>query len=333
MPDKAGMEALVSKTLLKLQKECTKRERPVKEACELALSELQELGPSRGPFANQYFRPLELACACRNHKVLVIALDAISKLVARAWLEDCDLESSELDNSDGRRFAAVVADGGDETPMDEPLTPTSETAHSPTRAGNTSLGRGFADLIIETICRANIENDQAQLQLIKVLLTVVTSCSVEVHEASLLLAVRTIYSVYLTSLNPISKITAKASLQQMLNYVFTAMEQYDLSAPSEVGSSYTEEDAHSVASTSVSASLQPMPCPPTMYPGAFRALELGSLYSIASPREARVGQRSRRQASVAEWHGGFPSIYHKDAFLLFRALCKLSMRSEAAVGV
>lgn len=58
----------------------------------------------------------------------------------------------------------------------------------------------------------------------KALLTVVTSQACEVHEGSILLAVRTCYNIYLASRNLINQTTARATLTQMLNVIFSRME-------------------------------------------------------------------------------------------------------------
>lgn len=61
------------------------------------------------------------------------------------------------------------------------------------------------------------------------LLTVVTSQHVEIHEGTLLLAVRTCYNIYLASKNLINQTTAKATLTQMLNVIFMRMENQAVS--------------------------------------------------------------------------------------------------------
>lgn len=52
----------------------------------------------------------------------------------------------------------------------------------------------------------------------------VTSQHVEIHEGTLLLAVRTCYNIYLASKNLVNQTTAKATLTQMLNVIFMRME-------------------------------------------------------------------------------------------------------------
>ena len=58
----------------------------------------------------------------------------------------------------------------------------------------------------------------------KALLTVITANTVEVHEGTVLQAVRTCYNIYLASKNLINQTTAKATLTQMLNVIFSRME-------------------------------------------------------------------------------------------------------------
>lgn len=60
--------------------------------------------------------------------------------------------------------------------------------------------------------------------LFQALLTAVTSPYIEIHEGTILQTVRTCYNIYLASKNLINQTTAKATLTQMLNVIFTRME-------------------------------------------------------------------------------------------------------------
>lgn len=62
------------------------------------------------------------------------------------------------------------------------------------------------------------------------LLTAVTSQHIEIHEGTVLQAVRTCYNIYLASKNLINQTTAKATLTQMLNVIFARMENQAVSA-------------------------------------------------------------------------------------------------------
>lgn len=99
---------------------------------------------------------------------------------------------------------------------------------------STAPGKFLIDRIVKTICLCftGPQTDEGvQLQIIKALLTVVTSQHVEVHEGTVLDAVRTCYNIYLASKNLINQTTARATLQQMLNVIFTRMENQVFEMP------------------------------------------------------------------------------------------------------
>ncbi len=60
-----------------------------------------------------------------------------------------------------------------------------------------------------------------------------TSIHGDVHEASLLLSIRTCFNIHLISKNLVNKATAKAALTQMLSAVNQRMEKFDLKLRSE----------------------------------------------------------------------------------------------------
>lgn len=64
---------------------------------------------------------------------------------------------------------------------------------------------------------------------LQALLTSVTSQHIEIHEGTVLQAVRTCYNIYLASKNLINQTTAKATLTQMLNVIFARMENQAVS--------------------------------------------------------------------------------------------------------
>ena len=81
------------------------------------------------------------------------------------------------------------------------------------------------DLIIDTISKCSDEfDDGVQLQVVNSLLTAITSPYCEVHEASLLLAIRACFHIHLVAKNVVNKQTAKAALTQMLSAIFRRME-------------------------------------------------------------------------------------------------------------
>merc|ERR1719181_1297329 len=81
------------------------------------------------------------------------------------------------------------------------------------------------DSVVEAVCGcAEQADDTVQLQMIRALLTAVTSQTCEVHGNSLMLAVRTCFQIHKDSKNSMNQRTAQTSLTQMLNVVTQRME-------------------------------------------------------------------------------------------------------------
>ncbi|XP_063768541.1 brefeldin A-inhibited guanine nucleotide-exchange protein 1 [Eleginops maclovinus] len=182
----------------------------LRKACEVALEEIKEesekLSPPVGdgksgsstlpPIksktnfieADKYFLPFELACQSKCPRIVITSLDCLQKLIAYGHL----------------------------------------TGSAP---DSTAPGKKLIDRIIETVCacfQGPQTDEGVQLQIIKALLTAVTSQHIEIHEGTVLQAVRTCYNIYLASKNLINQTTAKATLTQMLNVIFARMENQAL---------------------------------------------------------------------------------------------------------
>ncbi|KAM8862874.1 brefeldin A-inhibited guanine nucleotide-exchange protein 2 isoform 2-T2 [Spinachia spinachia] len=167
----------------------------LRKACQVALDEIKaELDkqkdgtvvPPRANYieADKYVLPFELACQSKSPRIVSTSLDCLQKLIAYGHITG--------NAPDGR------------TP-----------------------GKRLIDRLMETVCNCfqGPQTDEGvQLQIIKALLTAVTSPHIEIHEGTVLLTVRTCYNIYLASRNLINQTTAKATLTQMLNVIFTRME-------------------------------------------------------------------------------------------------------------
>lgn len=280
--------------------------------------------------AEKYFLPFELACQSKASRIVVTALDCLQKLIAYGHL----------------------------------------TGNIP---DSTTPRKLLIDRIVETICSCftGPQTDEGvQLQIIKALLTVITSQHVEVHEGTVLLAVRTCYNIYLASKNLINQTTAKATLTQTLNVIFTKMENQAL----ETETNPPLEIAHKVpnGSAPVSETNEEKPEPladnleemmeakilakqivDTVIDNAIAIAskktneeangpENNEIYSESEiithesnghvvieatiqriPSQESVDAASENDNSVT---AKFTHILQKDAFLVFRALCKLSMK-------
>ena len=140
--------------------------------------------------AEKYFLPFELACQSKSPRIVVTSLDCLQKLIAYGHLT-----GGIPDSSDPNRLLIVR--------------------------------------IVETICSCFMgpqTDEGVQLQIIKALLTVMTSQHVEVHEGTVLLTIRTVYNVYLASRNLVNQTTARATLTQMINVIFARMETQAVSS-------------------------------------------------------------------------------------------------------
>ncbi|KAH9363365.1 hypothetical protein HPB48_006471 [Haemaphysalis longicornis] len=174
----------------------------LRKACELALEEIKNETKNQAPSdqetssalplpkgqagleAERYLLPFELACQSKSPRIVMTALDCIQKLIAYGHLTGN---------------------------LPDPMEP----------------GKLLIDRIVETVCgcfQGPTTDDGVQLQIIKALLTVVTSQWCEVHEGSVLQPVRTCYNIYLASRNLVNQTTAIATLTQMLNVIFARME-------------------------------------------------------------------------------------------------------------
>ncbi|GMH65106.1 hypothetical protein TrST_g3433 [Triparma strigata] len=176
---------------------------------------------------------------------------------------------------------------------------------------------------VNTVCSCSDSNDESvQLAMTKSLLTLISSSHCRVHEASLLTSIRASFHVYLVTKSTAVKDNSKVALTQILSTVFGRMEKYvveqkgenpnpssDLSSPSE----------NSETASSTSTSPPQSPAKPPVEPVSF---PLSVPITPEKPPPHLSSQQSAQPSEIL-----FKSQYHKDAFLIFRALCKLSSKA------
>ncbi|KAH0540473.1 hypothetical protein KQX54_017657 [Cotesia glomerata] len=267
--------------------------------------------------AEKYFLPFELACQSKSPRIVVTALDCLQKLIAYGHL----------------------------------------TGNVP---DSTDLNKLLIVRIVETICSCFMgpqTDEGVQLQIIKALLTVMTSQHVEVHEGTVLLTIRTVYNVYLASRNLVNQTTARATLTQMINVIFARMETQ--AEEEAIRTSETPQQPETPVTPRVEIECETSSIvdtssviTPTISNDTTPSFEAHQVVSeiLDDIVNTVVPEDNSLKASINEEHPSidhvhtddntdettaendnmvtakFTHVLQKDAFLVFRALCKLSMK-------
>ncbi|RMZ52113.1 hypothetical protein APUTEX25_001307 [Auxenochlorella protothecoides] len=164
-----------------------------------------------------------LAAAVDSRRFVLVeaALDAVQRLIAHAYIR-------------GTVTVLHHRAGGGAGPLDHGAGGEGATAGTSTSASTPSPGSEVrrplppAALAVDLIVRCDDLGDEGvELRLLSALLTAVTSAGLAVHGAALLLCVRAGYNVYLLSRSEVNAATAKATLTQALNVCFARMESGD----------------------------------------------------------------------------------------------------------
>lgn len=162
------------------------------------------------------------------------------------------------------------------------------------------------DDLVAMVCSClEVKDEDVYLRMVQTLLTAATRTRSGLHHGTLLAAVRTIYNIFLNARMSGTRTTSRVSLTQILNLVFARME------------AETAED--------VTAIPTPFVTKPNDSSDAAPAVDV--------PEPARPAEEGGDASSE------FATVLQKDAYLLFRALCKLSAKdvsdamSADSVGV
>ncbi|KAL0128640.1 hypothetical protein PUN28_003789 [Cardiocondyla obscurior] len=246
--------------------------------------------------AEKYFLPFELACQSKSPRIVVTALDCLQKLIAYGHLT-----GNVPDSTEPNKLLIVR--------------------------------------IVETICGCftGPQTDEGvQLQIIKALLTVMTSQHVEVHEGTVLLTIRTVYNVYLASRNLVNQTTARATLTQMINVIFARMETQAEEENVKIDGDHQQE-VPVIPNGEVETDQSPENTlnNDTVDSHIIVKSILDDVVKSVVPLEEEVslenGSPEDNGDEVTAENDNmvtakFTHVLQKDAFLVFRALCKLSMK-------
>ncbi|KAL9687797.1 hypothetical protein QQ045_032204 [Rhodiola kirilowii] len=192
----------------------------------------------------------------------------------------------------------------------------------------------FSDILtLVCSCVNNSSSDSTVLQVLKVLLTVVSSEKFRVHDEPLLWVIRVCYNIVINSKRPINQAMSKAMLTQMINIVCRRMEK-DIAPPVPLRK-------HEIPDGNSSSD----PNEKEMNLGDAISMNQAKKMSIASVEELHtlagdsyikgleaVLDKAMHFEDSTKTKRGFDlesmSIGHRDALLLFRTLCKMGMKED-----
>ncbi|KAF9259484.1 Sec7-domain-containing protein [Marasmius fiardii PR-910] len=305
-----------------------KRSSTLRESTQQALELIRN--DQGGDRPREIFEPLRLACETRNDKLMIASLDCISKLISYSFFAE--------PSSGQVNYSSPPASPG--------------LSGKPSSENSSSL----VDLVTNTIaaCHSETTPEAVSLQIVKALLALVLSPTIFVHHSSLLKAVRTVYNVFLLSSDPVNQMVAQGGLTQMVHHVFTrctsqtgtknSVTDSPSRSPSQDGFPSPKYASFSLPNGSRPNLSTPDETPKvdTSPPGPRDPLEKrdsaiaeaeetsqvflnedkgsrASHESLVDPRALTPDINGHRQLTRTD-------LFIKDAFLVFRALCKLTMK-------
>ncbi|CAN8254084.1 unnamed protein product [Cochlearia groenlandica] len=270
------------------------------------------------------FSPLINACGTGLAKIVEPAIDCIQKLIAHGYIR------GESDPSGGAESILLYK-------------------------------------LIESVCKCHDLGDESiELPVIKTLLSAINSISLRIHGDCLLLIVRTCYDIYLGSKNVVNQTTAKASLIQILVIVFRRMEADSSTVPiqpivvadlmqpiekSDADGTMTQfvqgfitkimQDIDGVLNPTMSGSVGQDGALGTTTVETTNPTDLldsndkdmldAKYWEISMYKSALEGRKGELADSEVErdddLEAQIENKLRRDAFLVFRALCKLSMKT------
>ncbi|KAK4046554.1 guanine nucleotide exchange protein for ADP-robosylation factor [Microbotryomycetes sp. JL201] len=371
-----------------------KKLKPLKDACDKALEALKSPMPSAGPAGTVdprvIFTPLRLACETKSLGLMITSLDCIGKLVSSDFFVDTSARAQhhtiqQETNEDGEPVGPVQ--NIETMALPDLVVTTVCECFSPSPSTSTSSSSSNSP---------TTQHDQLLLRLLSCLLSLILSQSLEVHQAALLKAVRTVYNVFLLGRPGTVQTVAQATLGQIVGGVFSRVElgttaaasnaasgvpgfangrnglssrsasargsKADLTSVTEEASDVGPQETPRVAPRAESAEvdneesgrdegMKTPTLPSTDVPEVVEPEASGDEHqnlSNGSPAELSASSRTassehvtlatienRRSFDGVRENVPMPFIskndlYVKDAFLVFRALCKLSMKPLGA---
>ncbi|KAI0221252.1 guanine nucleotide exchange protein for ADP-robosylation factor [Massospora cicadina] len=231
-------------------------------------------------------QPMLAACKTDSKTLTLIGLDGLSKLITYGYLSDQPLFSAK--------------DARDCSPIE------------------------MAVLAICGCFKGEATEDKVQTQIIKGLMAAVASTTTVIHQEALLNAIRTLYNIFLLSRDVSNQTIAQGTLLQMSRSVFGRIEAPEPKTWPNSGKSLTFAASRTKFSDAPETSLPAFDEEsdedgPQEEPLADERLTLEALGGKA----AEAAANAQAQGNLCDASSDLNVL---DGFLLFRALCKLSIK-------
>ncbi|KAJ3290032.1 guanine nucleotide exchange protein for ADP-robosylation factor [Borealophlyctis nickersoniae] len=308
------------------------------------------------------FSPFQLACQSRQPQLASISIDLLGKLFSYNYWSRHDIQdlSPPSETSPPTAGADLDIDQGKNgrVSADDERSSLESDAGSGVGAGGNG---GMIALVVDTICNSlwgENTDEKVQLQIVKALLSAVSSTdgNSTIHGGVLLNAIRTTFNIFLNSKSANTQIVAQATLTQMVQAVFGRVPK-DLKSrsaddkPSSSGTNPPDSNRASVDKARATEggngadAVSPASVASSTEDGADVGQGSSSIDSLNSAGNAddkagaaltALGKTSAVRAShdiladtmrkTATSNETIIDQYIKDAYLVFRALAKLTMR-------
>lgn len=275
------------------------------------INESLQTSSSEGVDPNAIFEPLRISCESQSITVVIQALDCLGKLIAVSFF-DCPPPAIA---------SSLVND-------DENFVP-SRRADAPTRP--------LMDRVIDTICacfQGEGTDEKVQLQIIKALLSAVLDEKegTMVHQSPLLKAIRQTYNIFLLSRSTPTQSIAQGTLEQMVNAVFgrvklDSMLATPLTSVDDLKGTI-EDDRLSPSKSENDQTMSELKDDPSE--DSHNIESKVTLDSFARRQSLDQIPDTNNDAELVLSHD---EILVKDAFLIFRSMCKLSTKALAVDSV
>ncbi|ANZ74632.1 BA75_00765T0 [Komagataella pastoris] len=291
---KSSFEKIVSK--------CHKKDADLKVKCTRII---EKLNSGDVPEVIEIFEPLNLACQSKTVDIKVTALDCLGKMFTFNVFSEPQIPESSVPKEMLQYWTNILRT---QTKIDQAAL---EGTALPYENGDTVP---LIDIAIETIAECfegEGTNEKVELQVVKVLMAAVLSETMAAHGAVLLRAVRQIYNIFILSLSPANQGVAQASLTQIFNIIFERVHRHDKSngvLPSKSGSF---SNINNIPTSDIESQVLPEAQAPK--------LTLENLENLTAGDELAVAEANKAIGEDKE-------LAVKDAFLIFRAMCKLSVK-------